>query len=291
MLIHSDYDVIVGFQRTLIILLFILMIIGLWYLAVLFLKKASSLEMKSQKQYLMGTTLFAFLMGLGRLLFLYHDYFADDSLDLILWKLGNSISIFGLSCLAYVIESFIISKTKKIFTYIGLISAIFLIAMFGLKIAFIFFRFIQLLTASYQDFMIKTFQIFELSTAFLFMSAFILFEIFQRQLRSRAGIGYGWGPFPYFFFLFGLVYPIANILSLMGVPFQNNETVLVIMEILSIIAAILEILLFFDLIRRFDNLSPFPTENEDDDIKEINLKIKGKIGRKTEIAEPPSQGT
>jgi hypothetical protein len=137
MLNHSDYDMIVGFQRTLIILLFIFMIIGLWFLAILFLKKASSLEMKSQKQYLTGISLFAFFMGLGRLLFLYHDYYADNSLDIILWKLGNSISIMGLSILAYVIESFIISNTKKIFTIIGFISAI-CILIFNQNVGLVF---------------------------------------------------------------------------------------------------------------------------------------------------------
>ncbi|MBD3192990.1 MAG: hypothetical protein GF308_20300 [Candidatus Heimdallarchaeota archaeon] len=138
----------------------------------------------------------------------------------------------------------------------GIIAGIFLAATLGIKIAFIFFRFIQLITESYEGYMEMTFHLFELSTAMLFMSSFILYDIFLIQLQKREGIGYGGSFFPYLYVLFGLIFPIANLLAIIGVPFWENRIVLAIMETITLIAGILEIIVYFDFIRRTDQLKP-----------------------------------
>ena len=95
--------------------------------------------------------------------------------------------------------------------------------------------------------------------------------MFQNQLRNRSGIGYGRGPLPYLFGFFALVYPISHILNLAGVNYIDSVA-LIFMHIFSYIAAVLEIIVYFDLLRRFDNLHPLPDEDEDSIIEIKTLK-------------------
>jgi len=135
---------------------------------------------------------------------------------------------------------------------IGITGSILLIAFIGIKIAFIFFRFIQLINSYSGEFMTNTFYIFEFVTAILFIVALILYDIFQTQIKKRANIGYGRSPFPYIFAIFALAFPIANILGLAGVDYLNMNAVFTILRTLAFTASILEIIVCFDLLRRFD---------------------------------------
>ena len=122
----------------------------------------------------------------------------------------------------------------------GIIGPILLIIEVGLKIAFIFFRFTQLIRNS--EFMEKTIYIFELVTSSLLILAFILYDIFQHQLKQKENIGYGRGPFPYLFGFFALTYPISYTLNLFNVDFTSNNIVFSIIRTLAYTACILEIL-------------------------------------------------
>ncbi|NHJ05478.1 MAG: hypothetical protein EAX90_11685 [Candidatus Heimdallarchaeota archaeon] len=142
----------------------------------------------------------------------------------------------------------------------GLIASILLVGEFGIKVAFIFFRFTQLIGSFYEDYMFTTFNIFELATSTLLISSFILYDVFQRQLKSRAEIGYGKSPFPYIFGLFAIIYPITNILYIAGIDVTQIVNVFAIIRTLAYIATILEILVYFDLLRRFDHMQKLPDD-------------------------------
>ena len=148
---------------------------------------------------------------------------------------------------------------SKISTF-GIIASILLISEVGIKIAFIFFRFTQLLGSLYEDYMVITFHIFELTTSMLLILTFIIFDVFQRELKRKADIGYGRSPFPYIFAFFALIYPITNILSIVGIDVTESDNVFAILRTIAYIATILEILVYFDLLRRFDFMQKIPTE-------------------------------
>jgi len=90
-------------------------------------------------------------------------------------------------------------------------------------------------------------------------------------LRNRASIGYGRGPLPYLFGFFALVYPISNILNLANINYTASVA-LIFMHMFSYIAAILQIIVYFDMLRRFDNMHPLPDEDEDSIIEIKTLK-------------------
>ncbi|HME54745.1 MAG TPA: hypothetical protein VKM55_21240 [Candidatus Lokiarchaeia archaeon] len=121
MLLVTDYDDIQGINRLIIIVFSIGMILGSFIISILILNKIRKTEIKSSRYFLVGVSLFAFLFGVGRLILLYHDYFADNSLDTILWTLGSGITLVGLTCLTFAIEKFIFQKTKMIASVIGII--------------------------------------------------------------------------------------------------------------------------------------------------------------------------
>ena len=150
----------------------------------------------------------------------------------------------------------------------GIYATVLLLSFIGIKVAFIFFRFTQLIRDYSSDYMTQAFHVFELITACLLILSFILFDIFQIQLKKHANIGYGHSPFPYIFAIFAVIYPIANILSLAGVDYISINAAFTIMRTLAFVASILEIILYFDLLRRFDFMQSLdevtakPTEEE-----------------------------
>jgi len=153
------------------------------------------------------------------------------------------------------------------FSKFGVVAASFLIIQVGLKITYVFFRISELATGVTKEFLINLIQILDMSTALLLIATFISFDIFQNQLNNRAGIGFGRGPLPYLFGFFALIYPITNLLNLVGVNFTESVG-LIFMHMFSYIAAILEIIVFFDMQRRFDHLQPLE-EGDEDSIIEI----------------------
>ena len=157
------------------------------------------------------------------------------------------------------------------FSKFGVIAAMLLVVQVGIKIAYIFFRITGLANGITQEVLDNLIQIFNMSTSFLIIVTFITFDVFQNQLHNRAGIGYGRGPFPYLFGFFALVYPISNILNLVNVNYTESVA-LIFMHMFSYIAAILQIIVYFDMLRRFDNLQPLQDEDEDSIIEIKTLK-------------------
>jgi hypothetical protein len=76
------------------------------------------------RTYLFGILMFFFLLGVARGILVYHDFFAGDDLDVLLWGLANSIILIGFLLLNYTIETYIYKKTKHLFTTLGLILTI-----------------------------------------------------------------------------------------------------------------------------------------------------------------------
>jgi len=149
----------------------------------------------------------------------------------------------------------------------GFIAAAILVVEIGIKIAFIFYQFSLLLIGTNQAFIEKITEIFQLSTTILFISTFILNDIFQRRLKKRVAIGYGKSMLPYIFGLFAVIYPIANILNLLAIDYLSKPVGFAFMHLFSYFAAILEIILFFDLLRRFDHFKPLPEQSEEEIIE------------------------
>ncbi|MHA1344395.1 MAG: hypothetical protein ACTSQG_10430, partial [Promethearchaeota archaeon] len=70
-------------------------------------------------KYLIGISIFFVFFGIGRLIYMIHDYFAPDELDIILWKIATIIVFSGFIFFIYTLETFVYTKTKRIFTLIG----------------------------------------------------------------------------------------------------------------------------------------------------------------------------
>ena len=133
----------------------------------------------------------------------------------------------------------------------GIVASFSIFSFIGVKVAFIIFRFIQLILQHTDTYMENTFYIFELVTSLLWIIMLIFFDIFQRRLKSKGNIGYGGSMFPYIFASLGSVYPISSMLSLFGVDYVSNEIAFPIMRTLAFVSSIFQILVFFDLLRRF----------------------------------------
>ena len=157
------------------------------------------------------------------------------------------------------------------FSKFGIIAATLLVIQVGIKVAYIFFRISELGSSINQEFLDNLIQIFNMSTSLLIIATFISFDVFQNQLHNRASIGYGRGPFPYLFGFFALIYPISNILNLVNINYTESVA-LIFLHMFSYIAAILEIIVYFDMLRRFDNLQPLQDEDEDSIIEIKTLK-------------------
>jgi len=157
------------------------------------------------------------------------------------------------------------------FSKFGVIAATLLVIQVGIKITYIFFRISELASGITQVFLENLIQICDLSTTLLIIATFITFDVFQNQLHNRAGIGYSRGPLPYLFGFFALIYPISNILNLANINYTESLA-LIFMHMFSYIATVLEIIVYFDMLRRFDNLQPLLNEDEDSIIEIKTLK-------------------
>ena len=119
MLFTSEYDIILEPARSMIIYLSIAMIIGAYLISLYVLLASRNPEKSLSSRYFLGIAIFSGLFGTGRLIYLIHDYFAPDSLDLILWKIATSIAFIGMIILVYTIETFVYKKTKRIISMLG----------------------------------------------------------------------------------------------------------------------------------------------------------------------------
>jgi hypothetical protein len=171
----------------------------------------------------------------------------------------NSIFTSFLIVLTIGMTMFAIYYSKQ--SKLGIYACVLLISFIGIKIAFIFFRFTQVIGNFYTDYMTNTFHVFEMVTAFLLIFAYIVYDNFQGQLKRTANIGYGHSPFPYLFGFIALVYPISNIIQLAGIDIAV-EPLFSILRSLAFAASILEIIVYFDLLRRFDFMQSLDTVPE-----------------------------
>jgi hypothetical protein len=129
MLFVSDYDEIVGIDRILIIAFSIAAIISAWVIAGIMFRKMKKSNMKTVKLFHFGIFAFAILFGLGRAILLYHDYYANDIFDEVLWRWANTASLGGLVCLITSIETQVSNKTKHSITVGGIIGLLFFILL------------------------------------------------------------------------------------------------------------------------------------------------------------------
>jgi hypothetical protein len=121
MLLITDYDDIQGINRAIIVFSFLVLIMGAFIIAILTLVKRRKSDVKESRYYLLGISLFAAIFGIGRLVLLYHDYFAPNELDDLLYRIGAGFSLAGFTILTFTIEKFIFTKTKKLISIFGLI--------------------------------------------------------------------------------------------------------------------------------------------------------------------------
>ncbi len=172
------------------------------------------------------------------------------------------------------------------YSKLGIISAILLIIECGIKIAFIFYQFTILFGNLDPDYVTFITEIFELSASLLFIFTFLFFNIFWRQLKRRINTGLGQGFIPYVFGFFALVFPLVNIFNLTGHTFSAMSTpVIAIMHTLSFAAAIFEIIMFFDILRRIDHIEPFGNQDENSIIALKTMKEQIKEKKKSASIE------
>ena len=124
MLLISSYDSVQGIDRIIIIYFSIAMIIGILLTGVLILMKIHKIDIVSSRRFLVGAAMFALLMGIGRLVFLYHDYFADDSIDALLWTIASGLSLGSLTSITFAIEKYIFQRTKMAASIMAIICII-----------------------------------------------------------------------------------------------------------------------------------------------------------------------
>lgn len=119
MIFISEYDIITEPARSLIIYLTIGMVIGAFLISFYALISSRKSNRKLSSNYLIGIAVFFLFFGVGRLIYMIHDYFAPDSLEIILWKIATVVIFCGLTVFIYTLETFIYKKTKHIFSIIG----------------------------------------------------------------------------------------------------------------------------------------------------------------------------
>ena len=90
--------------------------------SLLFYLEAKKLEMKSQKAMNYGYSIFFSLFGLLRIFFMLGVYFPDNGSYDFFTNLGYISGILGVISLIYVLETYMVPKTKKIFLIISVIA-------------------------------------------------------------------------------------------------------------------------------------------------------------------------
>ncbi len=123
----------IPYYQGLSLILWIASIVLLFFAGILFLIKGHKSELKSQKMMQVGNALFAIFFGLTRILFIvavYEEYAGRHNYDFYT-TLGYITALIGLIFWMFVLERYMIRKTKMIFTIIAIVS--FFIAMIALS--------------------------------------------------------------------------------------------------------------------------------------------------------------
>ena len=121
----------IGYYSGLSLILWISSVILLFLTFALFLIKSSKVEMKSQKMLYIGYGTFGLFFGISRIFFIL-GFFNPESYDFFT-TLGYITGSIGIIIWLYILETFMIKQTKRIFLIMSLISfGISLIALVGL---------------------------------------------------------------------------------------------------------------------------------------------------------------
>ncbi|NHJ41302.1 MAG: hypothetical protein FK731_14820 [Asgard group archaeon] len=179
-------------------------------------------------------------------------------IDLIITNVLFIICIVILAIGSLVLGSYYFKTSKLLSIYSCL-----LFIILGIKLMFIVCQFI-VLTGNFDNTVLNYItQIFELAFNLIFISSFIIFNFFQKHLKEREKFGFGHGIIPYVYTTFALIYPIINILNLSDISFSELKAVNIVLHMLSYTAVIIEAILIFDMMRRFDALEELPSLKEE----------------------------
>ena len=127
----SDVYLGIGYYEGLSLILWIISVILLFISFGVGLFKARKLEMKTQKIFLIGYGLFGFLFGLARVFFIF-AFFNPPQFEFFT-QIAYITGVLGIICILYILETYMIQKTKRIFFIITVIAFIItLISLAGL---------------------------------------------------------------------------------------------------------------------------------------------------------------
>jgi hypothetical protein len=187
----------------------------------------------------------------------YNDLVPDIfiPIDLIITNVLFIICI-GFLTTGVLFLSFNFNKISKL----GLLSASFLIITAGIKIAFVISQFILLINSLTGPTIEIISQSFELSFNLIYISFFIILNLFQKQIKDKTEIGAGQGIIPYVFAIFASIFPISNILNLANISLETLNATVIALHVFSYFATIIEVIVLFDLMRRIDVLQ-LPTNS------------------------------
>lgn len=108
-------------------ILWIAVIITHFVFTVLLVDKSKVFEnMKFRENYLFGIGGFFFIHGICRIPYFVYDYYIHEE---IWWLIGAVIGFISIVWLMYFVETSIITKTRHVFTIIGIIGAILIITV------------------------------------------------------------------------------------------------------------------------------------------------------------------
>jgi hypothetical protein len=161
----------------------------------------------------------------------------------------NSFFIIGLGILIvglFFISKFYLEISKITYVVLGLLFSVIM-----LRITFILNQFFLMFNPS--NIIETATQIQDLLAYVFFIAAFIVFNFYQNKLKLHSLSKFGFSFVPYLFGFFGLIYPIINLMNLLESTYQSQPYILSFVHILTFFAVMLEIILFFDTMRRIDS--------------------------------------
>lgn len=129
--IPSDF-VGIGYYEGISLIIWIVAIIILIVASILFIYKSKHADIKSQKMLYIGYSLFLLFFALTRIFFIIGVYEADaftGAYDFYT-NLGYIMGIIGLISWLYIVETYMIKKTKRIFSIFAII--VFMISIIAL---------------------------------------------------------------------------------------------------------------------------------------------------------------
>ncbi|NHJ49752.1 MAG: hypothetical protein FK733_18315 [Asgard group archaeon] len=178
----------------------------------------------------------------------------------------NSVVI--ISLVLFVIGLAFITKHFFSLSKLSLITVISLSIVIVVRVLIIIFNIVTIINSSLIS--ETVFEALDMTAYILFIVSYIILSLYQMQLKKHSVIGLGHSLLPYFFGFFGLVYPITNLLNILQVPYltsPNLSKLLTFIHMFSYFAVILEIIMFFDLLRRIDSLQETPIIEEQVEIQ------------------------